>query len=123
MVAGIRAADDPVAGLRKAILAYDAKRYPTAIAALQDLHVPKLPDYTAWYLASAQHELKDYAEAITALEPVWRNDPVSPLLGGAVLLAADAYLKSGQPAESRRIARERYEIGRASCRERVYVLV
>jgi soluble lytic murein transglycosylase len=108
LVGGIRAADEPVAGLKKAIAAIEAKRYPAAIAELKDVRVPKLADYTAWYLASAQFESKNYAAAVAALEPVFQNEPVSPLLGGAVLLAADAYLKNGQPAEVVRFVREHY---------------
>ena len=109
LVAGIRAADDPVAGLKKAIAEFDGKRYPSAISALKGVRVPKLADYTAWYLASAQYESKNYAEAIAALEPVWRHQPVSPMAGSAVLLAANAYLKNGQPDEVLRIVKERYD--------------
>lgn len=108
LTAGIRAADDPVTSLKAAIAAVEAKRYPAAVATLKDLKVPKLADYRAWYLASAQFELKNYAEAIAALEPIWKHEPVSPFHARAVLLAADAYLKSGQPKESIRIVGNHY---------------
>ena len=109
VAAGIRAADDPLASLRGGIAAVEAKRYPAAIAALKDLMVPKLADYTAWHLASAQLESKNYEAAISALEPVWRNEPASPFEGRAALLAADAYLKSGRPMETVRLVREHYK--------------
>lgn len=108
LVAGIRAADDPVVGLKKAIAAIEGKRYPAAIAELKDVRAPKLADFTAWYLASAHYESKNYAETIAALDPIFRNQPVSPFFSGAVLLAADAYLKNGQPAEVVRFVREHY---------------
>ena len=37
LVAGIRAADDPVAGLKKAVAEFDGKRYPSAISALKSV--------------------------------------------------------------------------------------
>ncbi len=108
IVAGLRGASDPGASLRQAIAHVEAKRYPAAIAALKDLRIPKLDDYRAFYLATAEYETKQYSEALVTLGPVWRNDPASPFLGRAAQLAAEAYLKQGKPREAIRIIEEHY---------------
>src|SRR5689334_13643025 len=61
-VLALRAASDPLIDLKAGADAVDAGRYPVAIAALKGLpqRMPKLADYAAWFLASAQSGLKDY---------------------------------------------------------------
>ena len=87
----------PLADLKSASAAIDAKHYPAAIAALQPLQkrLPKLADYVAWLMATARFESQDYAAVPKALEPVWAQTPASPLGAKAVLMASRAYLQSG----------------------------
>ena len=103
-------ATDPIGDLKTAATAYDAHRYPAAIAALEPLakRLPKLSDYVAWYLASAQFESGNYAVVSKSLEPVWRNTPPSPLAAKAVLLAAKAYGQNGDTKEAVEILRKNY---------------
>lgn len=105
---GLRAATDPGADLKTAVDAIKGKRYEAATPLLKglDKRLPQLADYSGWYLATAQSELKNYAAVPPALEPVFAQTPKSPLRGGAALLAADAYLKLNQPQNAIRILRE-----------------
>src|SRR5215469_9600680 len=58
------AATDPLVELKNASAAIDAGRYPAAIAVLRPLEkkLPKLADYVAWFLATAQFQSQDYAD-------------------------------------------------------------
>ncbi|SRR5579883_348574 len=112
-VAALMAAGAPADSLtdfKTAVAAYDSHRYPAAIAALKPLgkQLPKLADYAAWYLASAQFESENYAAVPKSLEPVWKNIPPSPLAAKAVLLAAKAYAQNGETKEAVEILRKNY---------------
>ena len=100
-IAGLlaRAASDPVMDLKAGATAFDAKRYSAAITALDGLakRLPKLADYAAWFLASAQYESKNYAAVPKTLDAVWAQSPPSPLVARAALLAAHAFLDNDQP--------------------------
>src|ERR1700686_4833252 len=70
----LRAASDPLIDLKAGADALDAGRYPAAIATLKGLpqRLPKLADYAAWFLASAQSGSKDYAAVPATLETVFK---------------------------------------------------
>jgi soluble lytic murein transglycosylase len=104
------AAGDPLADLKAGATALDAKKYPTAIATLAPLvkRIPKLADYAAWLLASAQFESENYAVVPKTLDAVWKQTPVSPLVARSVLLAARAYLQSGGAKEAVELLRKHY---------------
>ncbi len=86
----LRAASDPLIDLKTGADALDAGRYPAAVAALKGLpqRLPKLADYGAWFLASAQSAVKDYAAVPATLDPVFKQSPPSPLVPRAALAAA-----------------------------------
>jgi soluble lytic murein transglycosylase len=104
------AATDPIADLKLAASAFDARRFPAAVAGLEHLEkrLPKLADYIAWYLASAQFETQNYGAVVKSLEPVWTNSPPSPLAAKAVLLAAKALLANGDPKQAVETLRNKY---------------
>jgi soluble lytic murein transglycosylase len=104
------ASTDPLADLKAGAVALDAKRYPTAIATLSPLvkKLPKLADYAAWLLASAQFESADYSAVPKTLGAVWKQTPVSPLAARAFLLAARAYLQNGAAKDAVEILRKNY---------------
>ncbi len=110
VLVGLRAASDPAADLRTAIEAVNAKRFAVAAPLLSDLRarLPQLADYAGWYLATTQSELKNYAAVRPSLDAVFQQTPRSPLRGRASLLAADAYLKLGQPEDAIHILRDYY---------------
>jgi len=103
-------AADPLADLKSASAAIDAGHYPAAIATLQPLgkRLPKLADYVAWFLATAQYDSQNYAAVPKSLEPVWSQNPPSPLAARAVILAAHAYEQSGDTKAAVGILREHY---------------
>ena len=103
-------ATDPLADLKAGVTALDAKKYPAAIAALEPTvkRLPKIADYAAFFLASARAESGDYAGAVQTLEPVFKMMPVSPLATRAVLLAARAYVQSGDPKAALEVLRKNY---------------
>lgn len=104
------AASDPLADLKAAATALDAKNYQGVLAAAAGLaeRLPKLADYAAWLAASAQFGLGNYAGVAGALEPVWKQSPASPNRSNAYLLAAQAFLLSGAPKDAAAILRNNY---------------
>jgi soluble lytic murein transglycosylase len=104
------AATDPIADLKLAASAFDARRFPAAVAGLEHLEkrLPKLADYIAWYLASAQFETQNYGAVLKSLEPVWTNSPPSPFAAKAVLLAAKSLLANGDPKQAVETLRGKY---------------
>jgi soluble lytic murein transglycosylase len=103
-------ATDPLKDLKAGVTAYEAKRYPAAIAALTPLgkRIPELADYVAWFLASAQSESKDYGAVPKTLEAVWKQSPASPLVGRAALLAADSYSHNMAFSDAAEMLRRHY---------------
>ncbi|HEY2842029.1 MAG TPA: transglycosylase SLT domain-containing protein [Bryobacteraceae bacterium] len=95
----LHAASDPLADLKSGADALDAGRYPAAIAALKGLpqRLPKLADYAAWFLASAQSVSNDYAAVPATLDAVFKQSPASPLVPRAALLAAAALTQNSDP--------------------------
>jgi soluble lytic murein transglycosylase len=106
----VSASTDPLADLKTGAVALDAKRYPAAIATLSPLvkRLPKLADYAAWLLASAQFESADYSAVPKTLEAVWKQTPPSPLAARAFLLGARAYLQNGAASDAVEILRKNY---------------
>src|SRR5438046_1301362 len=99
LVLSLTAATNPVSDLKSGATALDSKHYPAAIASLDGLakRLPKLADYAAFFLASAQFESKNYAAAVKSLDPVWQQTPPSPLVARAAMLAAHAFQEDGRP--------------------------
>jgi soluble lytic murein transglycosylase len=95
----LSAADDAVSSLKAAVAALQSKNDATAIATLKSLsgRLPQIPDYVAWFRASAEFGAGNYAAVPAALEPVWTQSPASPLIGRAALLGAQAF---GQTANT-----------------------
>jgi soluble lytic murein transglycosylase len=110
LVAGLSAASSPLADLKAGSNALDARRYTAAVPLLQPVvkRLPKLADYAAWFLASAQFNLGKYTEVPAALDPVWKQTPPSPLASRAYLLASQAYGKSGAFQQAVNILRDHY---------------
>ena len=108
----LAAATDPLADLRAGADALDAGRYPAAIAALKGLpqRLPKLADYAAWFLASAQSASKDYAAVPSTLDAVFKQSPASPLVPRSVLLAANALTQNNNPAAALELLRKYYSV-------------
>ena len=75
----LHAASDPIIDLKTGADALDAGRYPAAISALKGLpqRLPKLADYAAWFLASAQSASKDYAAVPATLHGIQANSAVA----------------------------------------------
>ncbi len=107
------AASDPLADLKAAAVALDAKNYAAAAASLGPgvdglaKRLPKLADYAAWLTASAQFGLKNYSAVPATLDPVWKQTPPSPLAAKAYLLAAQALIQNGTGKSARRPERHR----------------
>jgi soluble lytic murein transglycosylase len=101
---------DPLADLKAGAAALDAKKYPAAIAALEPTvkRLPKIADYTAFFLASAKFASEDYATVPKTLEPVFKIAPVSPLTARSVLLAAHAFEQGGDAKAALELLRKNY---------------
>ncbi|MBL8239278.1 MAG: transglycosylase SLT domain-containing protein [Bryobacterales bacterium] len=94
------------ARLTMAVAAIEAQRYTEAQPILQRLRGPllgRIDDYISFFNASALAGLDRHGEAIMALEPVWRQQPVSAVAGRAALLAAKSYMALGRPADAGQI--------------------
>ncbi|MGH9648611.1 MAG: tetratricopeptide repeat protein, partial [Bryobacteraceae bacterium] len=108
----VRAATDPLTDLKAGADDFDARRYPAAIAALKGLpqRLPKLADYAAWFLGSAQFALKDYAAVPATLDTVFKQSPASPLVPRSALLAANALTQNNEAAAALEILRKYYSV-------------
>ncbi len=108
----LRAASDPLVELKTGADALDDGRYPAAIAALRGLpqRLPKLADYAAWLLASAQSASKDFASVPASLDPVFKQTPASPLVPRAALLQAGALTQSGDANAALELLRKYYSV-------------
>jgi soluble lytic murein transglycosylase len=111
-VFALHAASDPLADLKSGADALEAGHYPSSITALKGLpqRLPKLADYAAWFLASAQSASKDYAAVPATLESVFRQSPPSPLVPRAALLAADALTQNNNSAAALELLRKYYSM-------------
>jgi len=110
MAATCGSATDALADLKAGAAALDAKKYAAAIAALEPAvkRLPKIADYSAFFLASAKVESGDYAGVSKAIEPVFKMTPVSPLAPRSVLLMARAYGLAGDNKAAIEVLRKNY---------------
>ena len=94
------------------VAAYQSKHYTEAIRILSAArtHVPKLADYTAYWLASAEYESGNLPQALQDLAPVWRSTPRSPLSARAALLAARIHLDLRSPREAVAILKQHWNV-------------
>jgi len=111
-VLSFAAVGDPLGDLKSAAAAVDSKHYAAAIEQLKPLlkRLPKLADYTAWFLATAEFGVQDYAVVPAALDPVWRQQPPSPLAARATLLAVQAFERSGDNDSATGLLRKNYAL-------------
>lgn len=87
------------ARLSLAVSAVEAQRFAEAQPILQKARGPQLnriDDYVAFFQASALAGLERHADAVAALETVWRQQPVSAVAGRAAMLGAKSYLALGK---------------------------
>jgi soluble lytic murein transglycosylase len=98
-------ANDAVSRVKAGVDALEKGSIDLALGHLRAVQ-PKLPliaDYTAFWIAQAHSQNKDYEAVAPALEPVWRAAPVSPLAGRAAALGARALLELNQHQAALRI--------------------
>ncbi len=109
--AAAHAKDDSgtLARLALGVGSYEQKDYTAAIAALRKVQskLPRLADYTAYYLAVSRVEAKDTGGVARDLDAAHSSEVRSPLAAKAWLVEARA-LQSSDPAESVRLLREHY---------------
>jgi len=103
-------ATDPVADLKAGMAALDTKKYAAAIATLEPVvkKLPKIADYTAFFVASAKFESGDYAAIPKTLDPVFKMTLVSPLAPRAILLTSRAYGQNGDTKAALETLRKNY---------------
>ncbi len=106
----LSAADDAVSDLKAAVAALQSKNEAAAIATLKGLsgRLPQIPDYVAWFRASAEFGAGNYAAVPGALEPIWAQSPASPLIGRAALLGAQAFGQTSNTAGAVSLLRKYY---------------
>ncbi len=106
----LSAADDAVSDLKAAVAALQSKNETSAIATLKGLNgrLPQIPDYVAWFRASAEFNAGNYPAVPAALEPVWAQSPASPLIGRAALLGAQAFGQTANTAGAVNLLRKYY---------------
>jgi soluble lytic murein transglycosylase len=104
------AADDAVSDLKAAVAALQSRNDASAIATLKGLggRLPQIPDYVAWFRASAEFSAGNYASVTATLEPIWAQSPASPLIGRAALLGAQAFGQTGNTTGAVSLLRKYY---------------
>ena len=100
--ASARGEDAALANLALGVTAVEDENAAAALRHLTAAQraLPSLADYVAFGIASAHSKAKNPQAVLEAIEPVWRNQPVSPMLGRAAVLGAQAYIDIGQPARA-----------------------
>ncbi|MGA2214946.1 MAG: transglycosylase SLT domain-containing protein [Bryobacteraceae bacterium] len=80
----------------------DERQFGDALAHLKAAakRLPELADYTAYLSAVSEAGLRQFADTSSALQPVWKSTPASPLVTKAVLLQAESFLQGGNPADA-----------------------
>jgi soluble lytic murein transglycosylase len=92
------------------VVSFEQKRFPDAIVHLEaaQSRLPKLADYTSYYLAAARSETADYAAAVRE-SAIVRSVPLrSPFAAKSIVLQARSLAASGAALEAVRMLRERY---------------
>jgi soluble lytic murein transglycosylase len=97
--------------LKIAVAQLQGKQSGNGVATLRPLSakLPKLADYIAWLIASAQFDAQSYADVPATLAPVWAQLPPSPLIWRAALLASRAGLQTGHAHEAVEMLRKYYD--------------
>jgi soluble lytic murein transglycosylase len=109
--ANAKSNEGALAQLALGLVEYEHNDFAGAVRDLNGLsaRVPKIADYAAFYLASAQAQLNDPAAAATTLaQPVW-DQPLSPMRTRAVLLRAEELTKAGQPGQAAELLLSAYK--------------
>ena len=106
----LAAQGDVVSELKSAVAALQSNREAAAAAMLKglDRKLPKIADYIAWFRATAEFNIGNYAAVPAALEPVWSQKPTSPLIGRAALLGAQAYQQTSNTSAAVSLLRKYY---------------
>ncbi|MBV8820344.1 MAG: transglycosylase SLT domain-containing protein [Acidobacteriaceae bacterium] len=80
----------------------EERQFAAALSHLEGTakRLPTIADYPAYLTAAAQFELTNYAEVERNLNIVFEQTPASPLVGKAVILLANAYLKANEPKKA-----------------------
>lgn len=88
-------AQDSVATLKQGAAALNDGKPQAAIAPLKaaQSRLPRIADYTAFFLAQAYAQTKDHAAAAAAVAPVFAMKPDSPVAGYASVLGAKSLLE------------------------------
>jgi soluble lytic murein transglycosylase len=92
------------------VASFEQKRFPDAIAHLQaaQSRLPNLADYTAYYLAAAHSETRDFATAAREAAAVRSVPLLSPFAAKSLVLQARGLAASGSSLEAVRMLREHY---------------
>jgi len=103
-------ANAALAHLTLGVVSFEQKRFPDAILHLEAAQprLPKLADYTAYYLAAAHSETQDYAVAAREAAVVRSTPPRSPFAAKSMVLQARGLAASGSALEAVRMLHEHY---------------
>lgn len=95
----IAATDPALSDLGAAINSYNARDYSGVITRLRGKNIPRLADYIAYYLGSAEQQTGDFDSAIALLNS-YRAHPVesSPLAGKITILHGRVLVDKHDPA-------------------------
>ncbi|HUJ49113.1 MAG TPA: transglycosylase SLT domain-containing protein [Bryobacteraceae bacterium] len=80
----------------------DQRQFGDALKHLQaaEKRLPQLADYVDYLSAVCDSEMRDFAGVEKTLQPLWRSNPASPLVGKAVMLQANADIEDGRAAQA-----------------------
>lgn len=87
-----------------------SKQYSIALPKLQAAakRLPRIADHVAFLAAKAAFALGDDEAVARLLDPVWKQDPESPLIGRGAMLAARSLERAFTPGKALEILRRRY---------------
>ena len=99
-----------LAHLTLGVSSFEQKQYPDAIQHLTAARarLPKLADYSAYYLAAARIEMQDNAAAAEDAAAVRAAPLASPFAARSIVLQARGLAASGSANDAIRILRDRY---------------
>ena len=87
-----------------------AKHYAEALPRLEAAakRLPRIADHAAFFAAQSAFELGQDDGVARLLEPVWKHDPESPLIGRGALLSAKSLERASNPRKGLEILQRRY---------------
>ncbi|HWQ56447.1 MAG TPA: transglycosylase SLT domain-containing protein [Bryobacteraceae bacterium] len=97
-----------LARLALGVTAFEQKDWPGAIQHLNNLRLPKLADYVAYYVAAARLESKDVVLNPKGLSPVYGSPAPSPLAARAAVLEGRTLVAASAARDAIRILTARY---------------